>query len=296
MAKDDEFYTQYEDVVVELKHYDFNNMSVLCPCDVEESAFVQYFKRNFKSLGLKSLLYTYLGADTIKIYDGHHTLEETCTYTDCTDGSLLNCADIVVTNPPFSVYADIYRKLKVPFVLVTPLHKITIKEVFKDFMESKCRFGYTNPTMYIRPDGSKRHLGNTYWLTSLPVAFVKSRRYVDSIPLQRYYNVDCVFIDKCINIPANYYEPMAVPLTFLYGFPFDDFEVLGITADSSWNSIAKISINPIESAQVLKNGKWVSTRILDAIIPDIHGKCIVNASIRCKTPFKRLIIRRKNKS
>lgn len=92
-------------------------------------------------------------------------------------------------------------------------------------MNGECRFGYTNPTQYIRPDGSKKHLGNTYWLTSLPVGFVRFYKHTDKIPLQKYYNVDCVFIDKCANIPANYYEPMAVPLTFLYGFPFNEFEV-----------------------------------------------------------------------
>lgn len=216
IAKDDEFYTQYEDVEAELKHYNFKNKSVLCPCDSEESAFVWYFKKNFNSLGLKSLKYTYLGADTIKIYDGHQTIDETCTYADATDGTLLNYADIVVTNPPFSVYADIYKKLKVQFILLTHLHKIIIKKVFKDYMDGKCRFGYTNPTQYIRPDGSKRRLGNTYWLTSLSVVFVKSYKFIDKIPLQKYYNVDCVFIDKCTSIPANYYEPMAVPLTFLY--------------------------------------------------------------------------------
>lgn len=113
VTKDDEFYTQYEDVEAELKHYDFNNKSVFCPCDSEKSVFVQYFKKNFSSLGLKLLLYTYLGADTIKIYDGHQTTDKICTYADCTKVTLLNCADIVVTNPPFSIYADIYKKLKV---------------------------------------------------------------------------------------------------------------------------------------------------------------------------------------
>lgn len=293
VAKDDEFYTRYEDVEAELKHYNFSGKSVLCPCDSEESAFVQYFKNNFSSIGLKSLLYTYLGADTIKMYDGSSIEILDYTYADCTDGTLLNCADIVVTNPPFSIYGDIYRTLKAPFILLTPLHKITIKDVFKDFMDGYCRFGYTNPTKYIRPDGSIRHLGNCYWLTSLPVDFVKSYKYVNNMPLQKYYNVDCVFIDKCINIPDNYYEPMAVPLTFLYGFPFNDFEVLGITAESNWNNINKISIIPIEAGQVLKNDEWVNTRIIDAILPRIDGKYLVEGKIRCCHPFKRLIIKRR---
>lgn len=293
VAKDDEFYTRYEDVEAELKHYNFSGKSVLCPCDSEESAFVQYFKNNFSSIGLKSLLYTYLGADIIKVYDGISMVDMTCSYADCTDGTLLNCADIVVTNPPFSIYGDIYRKLKVPFILLTPLHKITIKDVFKDFMNNKCRFGYTNPTRYIRPDGTIKQLGNCYWLTSLPVTFVKSYKYVDKMPLQKYYNVNCVFIDKCSNIPDNYYEPMAVPLTFLYGFPFNDFEILGITAESNWNNINKISIIPIEAGQVLKNDEWVNTRIIDAILPRIDGKYLVEGKIRCCHPFKRLIIKRK---
>lgn len=293
VAKDDEFYTRYEDVEAELKHYDFSDKSVLCPCDSEESAFVQYFKNNFSSLGLKSLLYMHQGADSIKIHDGNLTMNKSCDYADCTDSALLNCADIVVTNPPFSIYSDIYKNLKVPFILLTPLHKITIKNVFKDFMEGHCRFGYTNPTKYIRPDGTIKHLGNCYWLTSLPVYFVKTYKYADKLPLQKYCNVDCVFIDKCSNIPDDYYEPMAVPITFLYGFPFNDFEVLGITAESNWNNINKISINPVESAQVLKNGKWINTRIIDAILPRIDGKYLVEDKIRCCHPFKRLIIKRK---
>lgn len=70
---------------------------------------------------------------------------------------------------------------------------------------------------------------------------------------------------------------------------------MGITAESNWNNIAKIDINPVEG-QILKNDKWVDARIIDAILPDSQGKYLIEDSVRCRCPFKRLIVRRKNKS
>jgi len=100
-AKKDEFYTQYEDIEKELVHYkdQFKGMVVYCNCDSPDSNFVKYFTDNFEELGLKKLLTCYLREDGTGGFQSEESIE------------LLKQADIVVTNPPFSLFREYVAQL-----------------------------------------------------------------------------------------------------------------------------------------------------------------------------------------
>lgn len=110
-AKNDEFYTQLTDIEKECKHYikHFNGQHIYCPCDTEDSNFWLYFKSNFKNFNLKRLTATHIDNNYRIDYDG-----QTVTRTpigsgdfrspDCT--AIKDEADIIVTNPPFSLFRD----------------------------------------------------------------------------------------------------------------------------------------------------------------------------------------------
>lgn len=94
-AKKDEFYTQRKDVENELQHYvkHFNDKVIYCNCDTESSEFVKYFQDNAKALGIKELLYS------------------SCDFRSEESINLLKKADIVVTNPPFSLFREYVAQL-----------------------------------------------------------------------------------------------------------------------------------------------------------------------------------------
>ena len=113
--KNDEFYTQLPDIEKELGHYKkhFKNKIIYCNCDTKDSNFVKYFQDNFEALELKELLYT------------HNDFRDNI--------ALLKKADIVVTNPPFSLFRQYLAQLieyKKKFLIIGSLNAVTYKEVF----------------------------------------------------------------------------------------------------------------------------------------------------------------------
>lgn len=146
-AKNDEFYTQFADVSKELKHYEehFKDKIVYCNCDDPEwSAFWKYFHLNFSALGLKKLISThydkieptyrmeYMGGDDNNIEAGIKTpLEGNGDFRnrECLD--LLDEVDIVVTNPPFSLFREYVAALmehKKKFLIIGSKNAITYKD------------------------------------------------------------------------------------------------------------------------------------------------------------------------
>lgn len=114
-AKNDEFYTRYEDIEAEMQHYDLSGMTVYCPCDDWRwSNFVKYFKNNFERHGLKKLI-----ATNYDIGDGAfvYTYDGKCETAFQVDGNgdyrnyqeYLDECDIVITNPPFSLFRDFVK-------------------------------------------------------------------------------------------------------------------------------------------------------------------------------------------
>lgn len=251
-AKNDEFYTQLTDVAKELMHYKdhFRGKTVFCNCDDPTwSAFWRYFHLNFAELGLKKLISThydkteptykmeYTGGDDNNIEAGVKTaLEGNGDFRnkECLD--LLDESDIVVTNPPFSLFREYVAVLMEhgkKFLIIGNKNAITYKEFFPLLKDDKVWIGCTNVKEFLQPDGSIKKFGNIGWFTNLDVAkrHEKLRLWKKYTPEEypKYDNYDAINVDKVSDIPCDYDGIMGVPITFLDYFSPDQFEILGLT-------------------------------------------------------------------
>lgn len=263
-AKNDEFYTRIEDVAEELRHYKkhFAGKVVFCNCDDPTwSAFWRYFHLNFSELGLKKLIAThydrteptykmeYEGGDDNDVEVGVKTpLEGNGDFRsrECLD--LLDECDIVVTNPPFSLFREYVSTLiqhGKKFLIIGNKNAITYKEFFPLLKENKVWIGYSSPSEFDTPNGmTKKINGLTRWFTNLDI----QKRHEKLILWQRYYdddgnplpdaeeryphydNYDAINVDRVADIPVDYKGVMGVPITFLDKYNPDEFKILGYTA------------------------------------------------------------------
>lgn len=217
-AKKDEFYTQLSDIEKELKHYKahFKGKIVYCNCDDPRvSNFFHYFSYNFERLGLKKLIATCYKNKEVDLFSQGNTdeavfleyegdknnnklpdLEEIEVKALKGDGDfrseesieLLKQADIVVTNPPFSLFREYVNQLidyDKKFIIVGNQNAITYKDIFYHIQNNKIWLGNNNGDMSFKvPDhyearstrfwvdesGQKwRSLGNACWFTNLSV-------------------------------------------------------------------------------------------------------------------------------
>lgn len=257
-AKNDEFYTQLTDVAKELMHYKthFKDKIVLCNCDDPTwSAFWKYFHLNFAELGLKKLISThydkteptykmeYTGGDDNNIEVGVKTpLEGNGDFRnqECLD--LLDECDIVVTNPPFSLfreYVAVLMEHEKKFLIIGNKNAITYKEFFPLLKDDEVWIGCTNVKEFLQPDGSIKKFGNIGWFTNLDVAkrhekLILWKHYTPE-EYPTYDNYDAINVDKVSEIPCDYDGFMGVPITFLDKFNPEQFEILGYTGGLGWN-------------------------------------------------------------
>ncbi|MBO4662554.1 MAG: adenine-specific methyltransferase EcoRI family protein [Bacteroidaceae bacterium] len=277
-AKKDEFYTQLEDINNELKHYreHFRGKTVLCNCDDPRvSNFFTYFAYNFEFLGLKRLITTcYKNQDMdlfsqneceqaiYLIYDGDkngnnipdpeeigiHPLKGDGDFRSKECIELLKQADIVVTNPPFSLFREYVSQLieyDKKFLIIGHQNAIHYKEIFPLIMENKVWLGYGfkgGATHFISQYEDIATAGNhkegmirvsgVQWFTNLEIKkrhenLILYRHYIsDEYP--HYDNYDAIDVGKTDDIPCDYDGVMGVPDTFLEKFNPDQFEIIGL--------------------------------------------------------------------
>lgn len=285
--KEDEFYTQLSDIEKELKHYrhHFKDKVVYCNADDPRvSNFFHYFSYNFEYLGLKKLITTSYQSQQMDLFSqndsdqaiyleyngekdggtvptveniGVHKLKGNGDFRSEECIELLKEADIVVTNPPFSLFREFVDQLieyDKDFLIIGSLNAITYKETFKLLKENKVWLGINNGDMafqvpdYYEPrktrywedeSGQKwRSMGNIGWYTNLDV----SRRHEKLILYKKYtpeeypkYNdYDIINVDRVANIPVDYEGIMGVPITFMHKHNPDQFKVLGIANSARW--------------------------------------------------------------
>lgn len=301
-AKFDEFYTQLTDIEKELKHYHkhFNGKTVLCNCDDPRvSNFFHYFSHNFEKLGLKKLIttcYKNQNADLFSqnksekaiylVYEGDKNnnrvpdpseigiknLKGNGDFRNKECIELLNEADIVVTNPPFSLFREYVAQLleyKKKFLIIGNGNSITYKEIFKNIQENEIWLGVTKPQLFLIDNKERfaKYCSNankviiegkeywavnisvgtpTYWFTNLDM----SKRHDDIILYKKYYsneseypkyvNYKAIEVGKVKDIPLDYEGEMGVPITFLDKYNPDQFEIIGssITLGESMSTIA----------------------------------------------------------
>ncbi len=270
-AKEDEFYTQIRDIENELKHYrnHFKEKVVLCNCDdPQTSNFWRYFAMNFEFLGLKKLIATHYDAEkpTYKLElsrdvtgDGKVNEEDVVETKFTQNGDfrspecieILKEADIVVTNPPFSLFREYITQLleyNKNFIIIGSQNNVTYREVFPLLKDNKIWLGYHSGDMaFMVPDyyepretrywvdenGQKwRSMGNITWFTNLDIQkrheeLLLYKSYNEkSYP--RYVNYDGIEVNKIKDIPCDYDGVMGVPITFLDKYNPEQFEILGI--------------------------------------------------------------------
>lgn len=280
-SKSDEFYTQLVDIDRELRYYKrhFKNKTVYCNCDdPQTSNFFRYFVQHFKELGLKKLIvscyreqvrdlfntvsdangfffeYTGVkgekenpGLDDVSYFTGNgdfRSQESVC---------LLQQADVVVTNPPFSLFREFVAQLikyNKEFLIIGNINAITYKEIFNLIKDNKAWLGMNlgrGISGFIVPEyyklyGSETRIdelgnriispNNCLWLTNLRTPqrcenIVLTKKYAgNENKYPKYDNCNGINVNKTQDIPADYAGLMGVPITFLHKYNPDQFEII----------------------------------------------------------------------
>jgi hypothetical protein len=274
----DEFYTQLVDIENELRHYreHFRGKVIYCNCDdPRESGFFHYFSYNFEVLGLKKLIttcYKSQSRDLFSINDSERAIyleyygdkknnsvpdpedigikylngDGDFRSAECIE--LLEEADIVVTNPPFSLFNEYVAQLiqyDKKFIIIGNQNAVTYKEIFPLFRDNKMWFGYgfnRNCAHFINrhytnyaTDRDQREgmirVSGVAWFTNLDIR----KRHEDIILYKeyseqeypKYDNFDAIEVSKTKEIPKDYSGLMGVPITFMYKHNPDQFDIVG---------------------------------------------------------------------
>lgn len=255
-AKNDEFYTRYEDINAEVMKYRryFKDKIVYLPCDDpagKKSKFWTFFVDNFDAFQLKKLIATHYDTEgnAYKIWiDGDTTgdgyvdegdskqedLESNGDFRSPECTAILQECDIVVTNPPFSLFRNFLAWIlaaEKQFLIIGSQNAFTYKEVFPLIRDDKIWMGYNMVKEFYQPDGSIKKFGNICWFTNLPSTkrneeLVLVKKY-NSIDYPKYDDYDAIEVSKVANIPMDYDGIMGVPITFLYKYNPNQFEILG---------------------------------------------------------------------
>lgn len=270
-SKSDEFYTQLCDIESELKHYEnhFQDKVVFCNCDdARISNFFKYFSTNFHKLGLKKLMaasyqeqnngfyFEYTGKkDEKKIPTTEDLIyfEGNGDFRKLESIELLKQSDIVVTNPPFSLFREYIQQLiyyDKKFLIIGNINAITYKEIFQIIQENVAWLGINlgrGISGFIVPDhyelyGTEARIdnfgnriissNNCLWLTNFDNnkrhEFIRlTQTYVgneDKYPT--YDNYNGINVDEVKKIPRDYHGNMGVPITFLHKFNPEQFELI----------------------------------------------------------------------
>ncbi len=277
--KNDEFYTQIVDIERELRHYrnHFKGKVVYCNCDDPYvSAFLEYFTKNFEFLGIKKLITTCYKSQRMDLFSQNDS--EQAIKLEYTGGApnnlptpddigitalkgdgdfrsqecieILNEADIVVTNPPFSLFSEYVAQLAEygkKFVIIGHQNAITYKGVFPLIKENRMWLGYgftRNMAHFIAPhyedtasDADHREglirVSGVVWYTNLD----HNKRHKEMILVHRYGgseseypkydNYNAIEVSRTQYIPLDYEGAMGVPITFLTKYNPDQFEIIG---------------------------------------------------------------------
>ena len=182
-TKNDEFYTQYEDIEKELTHYKnkFKDKVVYCNCDNPKySNFWKYFYNNFQELHLKKLISTYFSLEGKHSYRTEFNGINLTKTKLCDNGDFRNkeCveilkeADIVITNPPFSLLRDYIAQLmkyEKHFLIIGNKNIMSYKEIFPLLKNNKFWIGYNSVNNFQQSDGTFKKFGNIGWFTNFDI-------------------------------------------------------------------------------------------------------------------------------
>lgn len=304
-AKNDEFYTRYEDVALEVGRYaeQFSGKSVYCNCDdPENSNFWNYFKDNFEKFRLRELMATHCAREEkesyLTVYDGSgesrvlirsdgHFPAGDFRSRDCL--RFLDLADIVCTNEPFSLFRQYIQQLirhQKQFLIIGNMNAITYKEVFPLIKGNQLWLGYTQPKKFLQPGGSIKNFGNIVWYTNMDVQNrrdglwhtdgkldpekMKVRYQGNAESYLPYDNYRAVEVSRISSIPCDYEGVMGVPITILFSYSPAEFEILGADEAEGTGFSNGLFVGGSGRRQCYVNGKHVYKRIF---IRNLHPVC-----------------------
>lgn len=300
-GKNDEFYTELTDIEKELRHYKdhFKGKVVFCNCDDPRvSNFFHYFSYNFENLGLKKLITTCYKNQNRDLFSDHKSDKAIWLEYDGAksgdkvpdpeeiginhlngDGDfrspesieLLKQADIVVTNPPFSLFREYVAQLidyGKKFLIIGNINAISYKECFEAIKENKMWLGYNSARHFRIPDGTLYETARSFWYTNLDIR----KRHEEIILYKTYYgnesvnskydNYDAININKTSDIPIDYKGIIGVPITFLDKYNPSQFKILGMASSAGYNEeIVGIPFLGEKDARPLINGKNIYARV-----------------------------------
>ncbi len=250
-AKQDEFYTLPSDVASELAHYKsfFENKILYCNCDDQGSAFRNYYVENFDALGLQGLYCSGIAGELFE-YDGDKAtvsrIDGDFRSSDST--AILQQSDIVVTNPPYSLFRPFFTQLlehEKDFLILGNKNAVSCQSVFPAIKEGVVRMGYTAPDYFQTPSGTLANLsGLSRWFTTLPTPGKTYSTFTASISDREYQQFDlypALNTDRTSEIPCDYNGLLGVPISALDKLDLGKFELVDLIAryaviDSSYNT------------------------------------------------------------
>lgn len=329
--KNDEFYTQIGDIENELRHYKkhFEGKVVFCNCDDPEwSNFWKYFQLNFYMLGLKKLISTHYeqGNKTYKLEicaadenkygqlgipeyvqtplngDGDFRSEE------CIE--ILKEADIVITNPPFSLFREYMAQLieyEKKFLIIGNPNALHYKEIFPLVKDNKVWVGYKSMSSdmlfnvspefaewlvankkkgsgYRIVNGEVKGRSQAIWLTNLDIDkrhenLILYKTY-NAAEYPKYENYNAINVDRVSDIPMDYFDEMGVPDSFIEHYNPEQFEIIGLGSGSLGQMIGVGGIAPEHKKQMKGH----------SAAGDLY---YLMADGKPKVPYSRILIRRK---
>jgi hypothetical protein len=316
VAKKDDFYTQLTDIEKELKNYKkyFKNKIVYCNCDDPRvSNFFHYFSYNFEKLQLKKLIttcYQNKERDLFSLNDSKEAIyleyegDKNKNYIPDVneievkklngDGdfrseeciNLLKKSDIVVTNPPFSLFREYVSQLfeyKKKFIILGHQNAIAYKEIFKFIKSNELKLGFdnggtkwfgVNENYQIKTESRKKiidgkkyfSMGNLVWFTNLNIVKKNNNlilyKKFNKSEYPKFDNYNAINVNKTIDIPLDYKGKIGVPITFLNKYNPNEFEIIdglnrhsileGPTAKSKGKYLAQVNGKPVYIRIVIK--------------------------------------------
>ena len=334
-AKKDEFYTQLEDINNELRHYreHFRGKTVLCNCDDPRvSNFFTYFAYNFEFLGLKKLITTcYKNQDVdlfsqgqcekavYLVYEGDKNGNNTPDADEIGvlplkgDGDfrskecieLLKEADIVVTNPPFSLFREYVAQLieyGKKFIIIGHQNALSYKEIFPLIQNNQMRLGYgfkggaghfISQYKDIATAGNHKEgmirVSGVNWFANLDIKkrhefLVLYKNYSPEL-YPTYENFNAINVNRTDDIPCDYDGIMGVPITFMDKYNPEQFEIVGLGIANLGLSIGVKPYKPEHKAyrkEVQRRGA------VDGDLYIMNGNEVV-------VPYARILIRKVKK-
>ena len=329
-ARNDEFYTMLSDIENELRHYrdHFKGKVVYCNCDdARESNFFKYFSMNFEFLGLKKLIatgYKKDGRGVKLVYDGdrngNRTVDDEEVQVTELEGDgdfrspecvkLLDEADIVVTNPPFSLFREYIAQLvkyDKKFLIIGNMNALKYKEIFPLIKANKIWIGYNfNKTMEFQLDESYEKWneirdGKKYgkvpaiaWFTNLDHKkcheFLTLTEKYDTTKYPKYDNYDAINVDKVNDIPKDHDGVMGVPITFFGKYNPEQFEIVQFRKGEDGKDLAFT----VEREREWCRTSGCSYAEFEKKFPlRCNGLLVKDTFINGKKKYARILIRRK---